>query len=140
MTDGKSFFLVGIGGSGMMPLAAILKGRGADISGSDRGLDAGRVPAKFDYLRSLGIGLHPQDGSGVQAGQIVVASAAVEDSVADIVRATKLGCQRMRRADLLAELLNAAKLSIAVGGTSGKSTVTGMIGWILHACGHDPSE
>jgi len=139
MTDGKSFFLVGIGGSGMMPLAAILKGRGADISGSDRGLDAGRVPAKFDYLRSLGIGLHPQDGSGVQAGQIVVASAAVEDSVADIVRATKLGCQRMRRADLLAELLNAAKLSIAVGGTSGKSTVTGMIGWILHACGHDPS-
>ena len=139
MTDGKSFFLVGIGGSGMMPLAAILKGRGADVSGSDRGLDAGRVPAKFDYLRSLGIGLHPQDGSGVQAGQIVVASAAVEDDVADIVRATQLGCQRMRRADLLAELLNAAKLSIAVGGTSGKSTVTGMIGWILHATGRDPS-
>lgn len=139
MTDGKSFFLVGIGGSGMMPLAAILKGRGADVSGSDRGLDAGRVPAKFDYLRSLGIGLHPQDGSGVEAGHIVVASAAVEDSIPDIVRATELGCRRMRRADLLAELLNAAPLSIAVGGTSGKSTVTGMIGWILHACGHDPS-
>jgi UDP-N-acetylmuramate--alanine ligase len=139
MTDGKSFFLVGIGGSGMMPLAAILRGRGADVSGSDRGLDAGRVPAKFDYLRSLGIGLHPQDGSGVQAGQIVVASAAVEDTIADIVRATELGCRRMRRAGLLAELLNAAKLSIAVGGTSGKSTVTGMIGWILHACGRDPS-
>ncbi|RHW18995.1 UDP-N-acetylmuramate--alanine ligase [Sphingomonas gilva] len=139
MIDGKSFFLVGIGGSGMMPLAAILKGRGADVSGSDRGLDAGRVPAKFDYLRSLGIGLFPQDGSGVQAEQIVVASAAVEDSVADIVRATELGCRRMRRADLLAELFNAAKLPVAVGGTSGKSTVTGMIAWILHATGRDPT-
>jgi UDP-N-acetylmuramate--alanine ligase len=140
MIDGKSFFLVGIGGSGMMPLAAILRGRGATVAGSDRGLDAGRVPAKFDSLRALGIELYPQDGSGVTApDQIVVASAAVEDTVADIVRARELGCERMRRADLLASLFNASRQGIAVGGTSGKSTVTGMIGWILHACGRDPT-
>jgi UDP-N-acetylmuramate--alanine ligase len=45
----------------------------------------------------------------------------------------------MTRAELLAELFNAAPLSIAVGGTSGKSTVTGMIGWILDQAGRDPT-
>ncbi len=64
---GKRFFLVGIGGSGMMPLAMILRGRGAIVAGSDRGLDQGRVPAKFDGLRALGVDLFAQDGSGVTA-------------------------------------------------------------------------
>ena len=92
MTDGKSYFFVGIGGSGMMPLAMILAARGATVAGSDRALDAGRVPAKFDALRERGIALFAQDGSGVtSADQIVVASAAVEETVADIVAANRLG-------------------------------------------------
>jgi UDP-N-acetylmuramate--alanine ligase len=137
---GKRFFLVGIGGSGMMPLATILSGRGAIVAGSDRGLDQGRVPAKFDSLRARGIALFPQDGSGVvSAEQIVVASAAVEDSVADIVAATRRGCTRASRAELLSTLFNQSGLPIGVAGTSGKSTVTGMIGWILHATGRDPT-
>ncbi|MDB5696103.1 MAG: UDP-N-acetylmuramate--alanine ligase [Sphingomonas bacterium] len=140
MVNGKRYFFVGIGGSGMMPLAMILAGRGALVEGSDRSLDAGRVPAKFDALRTLGIGLHPQDGSGVvSADQIVVASAAVEDSVPDMVAAARVGASRMTRAALLAELFNASEQPIGVAGTSGKSTVTGMIGWILHACGDDPT-
>ncbi len=138
--SGQRFFLVGIGGSGMMPLATILAGRGATVEGSDRGLDQGRVPAKFAALEALGVRLFPQDGSGVVAAeQIVVASAAVEDSVADIVAATRLGARRMTRAQLLSELFNASALRIGVAGTSGKSTVTGMIGWILHATGRDPT-
>ncbi|VVS96939.1 UDP-N-acetylmuramate--alanine ligase [Sphingomonas sp. EC-HK361] len=138
--DNRRFFLVGIGGSGMMPLAMILRGRGARVEGSDRGLDQGRVPAKFDALRGLGIALHPQDGSGVvSAEQIVVASAAVEETVADIVAATQKGCERRTRAELNAQLFNESALSIGVAGTSGKSTVTGMIGWILHAVGRDPT-
>jgi UDP-N-acetylmuramate--alanine ligase len=138
--EGQRFFLVGIGGSGMMPLAMILAGRGAIVEGSDRGLDQGRVPAKFAALEALGIQLHPQDGSGiVSAEQIVVASAAVEDSVADIVAATRLGATRMTRAQLLSDLFNASATRIGVAGTSGKSTVTGMIGWILHATGRDPT-
>ena len=56
-----------------------------------------------------------------------------------MVRANALGCQRMSRAQLLARLFNASARGIAVGGTSGKSTVTGMIGWILTACGRDPT-
>ncbi len=140
MLYGKSFFLVGIGGSGMLPLAMILAGRGATVAGSDRSLDQASLPAKFDALRTAGIALYRQDGSGiVSADQIVVASAAIEPTVADIVAAEALGARRMGRAELLADLFNAAPRSIGVAGTSGKSTVTGMIGYVLHTLGRDPT-
>ena len=136
----NSYFFVGIGGSGMLPLAEIVASAGHRVAGSDRSLDQGRLSAKFEALAARGIGLHPQDGSGItSADQIVIASAAVEATVPDIVRATELGCVRMTRAELLAELVNAAPVSIAVGGTSGKSTVTGMIGWIMDQTGRDPT-
>ena len=136
----KDYFFCGIGGSGMMPLALIVAGQGHRVAGSDRSLDQGRTAPKFDWLRARGIALFPQDGSGVaRADQIIVASTAVEDTVPDIVAANRVGAQRLRRADLLAELFNAAPMGIAVGGTSGKSTVTGMIGWIFHALGRDPT-
>ncbi|WP_404334776.1 UDP-N-acetylmuramate--L-alanine ligase [Sphingomonas sp. MMS12-HWE2-04] len=140
MDHRKPYFFVGIGGSGMMPLAMILAGQGATVAGSDRSLDQAKLPAKFDYLRRRGVTLFAQDGSGVvSADQLVVASAAVEASVPDIVAAEQVGAERKSRAELLAELFNAAPLSIGVAGTSGKSTVTGMIGWILHASGRDPT-
>jgi UDP-N-acetylmuramate--alanine ligase len=142
MTDLTShpWFFCGIGGSGMLPLALILRGQGAEVAGSDRSRDQRRTPEKFAWLESLGFRLHPQDGSGiVSAEQVLVASAAVEDTVPEMVRAKELGCPRMSRAELLATLFNAAPESIAVGGTSGKSTVTGMIGWIMTAAGRDPT-
>lgn len=140
MHNGKSCFFVGIGGSGMMPLAMILAGQGAKVAGSDRSLDSGRLPAKFDALRALGIELFPQDGSGIASpGQTVIASAAVEDTVPDMVQAARLGCPRMTRAELNAALFNAAGTSIGVAGTSGKSTVTGMVAWILHSLDRDPT-
>ncbi len=140
MANGKSYFFVGVGGSGMMPLAMILAGRGATVAGSDRTLDAARLPAKFDDLKAKGVALFPQDGSGItSADQIVVASAAVEAMVADIVAAERVGARRMSRAELLSSLFNAGVQPIGVAGTSGKSTVTGMIGWILHALGRDPT-
>src|SRR3546814_12716418 len=70
---------------------------------------------------------------GPQAGQTLVASAAIEDSVPDVAAANALSLPRMTRADLNAALFNAADKAIGVGGTSGKSTVTGMIGWILES-------
>jgi UDP-N-acetylmuramate--alanine ligase len=137
--DSKAYFFCGIGGSGMLPLASILRASGAKVSGSDRSLDAGRTGPKFDYLRSLGIQLYPQDGSGLQPGMTLVTSAAVEETVPDVVRANELDLAHMRRPELLARLLNQAHHSVAVGGTSGKSTVTGMIGWILNACHRQPT-
>lgn len=134
------WFFCGIGGSGMLPLALILRGQGAQVAGSDRSRDQGRTPEKFAWLESLGFALVPQDGSGItSADQTLVASAAVEDTVPEVVRAKELGCPRMSRAELLATLFNAAPTRIAVGGTSGKSTVTGMIGWIMTHAGRDPT-
>src|SRR5438067_826187 len=138
MIDSPVFFS-GIGGSGMLPLASIVRASGAKVAGSDRSFDAGRTPHKFDYLRSLGIQLFPQDGSGVQPGMTLVTSAAVEATVPDVVRAKELGLTHLTRPEFLARLLNSARRSVAVGGTSGKSTVTGMIGWILHACHRQPT-
>jgi UDP-N-acetylmuramate--alanine ligase len=138
MIDSPTFFS-GIGGSGMLPLASIVRASGGKVAGSDRSLDAGRTPEKFDYLRSLGIQLFPQDGSGLQPGMTLVTSAAVEPTVPDVVRAAELGLPHLTRPEFLAQLLNAAQRSVAVGGTSGKSTVTGMIGWILHACHRQPT-
>jgi UDP-N-acetylmuramate--alanine ligase len=134
------WFFSGIGGSGMLPLAMILRGQGAQVAGSDRSRDQGRTPEKFAWLESQGFALFPQDGSGItSAAQTLVASAAIEDTVPEVVRARELGCPRMSRAELLATLFNAAPTGIAVGGTSGKSTVTGMIGWIMHQAGREPT-
>ena len=134
------WFFCGIGGSGMLPLATILKGLGAEVAGSDRSRDQGRTPEKFASLEAQEFTLFPQDGSGiVSPAQTLVASAAIEDTVPEIVRAKELGCPRMTRAELLATLFNAAECGIAVGGTSGKSTVTGMLGWIMEQAGRDPT-
>lgn len=140
IAEKRQYFLCGVGGSGMLPLALILRSKGMAVAGSDRALDQGRTAPKFDFLRTQGVALFPQDGSGlVSRDQILVASAAVEDTVPDVQAAMRLGARRMGRAELLAELFNAAALPIGVAGTSGKSTTTAMIAWILHAAGKDPT-
>lgn len=140
MIERKRYFFCGIGGSGMLPLAMILRGQGAEVAGSDRALDQGRSPEKFDWLAGQGIALFPQDGSGlVSADQVLVASAAIEDTVPDVAAALGLGCQRVTRAEALASLFNGATLSIGVAGTSGKSTTTAMIAWILDQAGRAPT-
>lgn len=139
MNRAKSYFFCGIGGSGMLPLACIVRGQGHEVAGSDRSLDQGRIADKFAFLERQGIALFPQDGSGVtSADQILVTSAAVEETVPDVQAAVRIGADRLTRPELLASLFNAAPMNIACGGTSGKSTTTGMIGWILHQAGRDP--
>lgn len=139
MSENKSYFFCGIGGSGMLPLAMIVAARGARVAGSDRSRDQGRSPDKFAWLADRGIALFPQDGSGPKAGQTLVASAAVEEDVPDVASAKALGLARMTRAELNAELFNGAARGIGIGGTSGKSTVTAMVGWILERAGRRPT-
>ena len=134
------YFFCGIGGSGMLPLALIVQARGGRLEGSDRSRDQGRTPEKFAWLEAHGVTLHPQDGSGVtRAGQIVVATGAIEDTVPDIGAAKRAGARIVTRPELLSQLFNAAPASIGVAGTSGKSTITGMIAWILHQAGREPT-
>src|SRR5262247_3055782 len=134
------YFFCGVGGSGMTPLALIVQARGGLIEGSDRALDQGRNGKRFDFLRARGVLLHPQDGSGVmRASQILVTSAAVEETVPDVQAARRIGATITTRARLLAELFNSAALGVGVAGTSGKSTTVGMLGWILHRAGKSPT-
>ena len=135
-----TYFFCGIGGSGMLPLALIMAARGARVQGSDRSRDQGRSPDKFAWLEAQGFQLFPQDGSGVVSpDQIVVASGAVEDTVPDVAAARRVGAPVMTRPELLSRTFNAARTSIGVAGTSGKSTVTGMIARILTDAGLDPT-
>jgi UDP-N-acetylmuramate--alanine ligase len=139
------YFFCGIGGSGMLPLAMIVQARvrasgGGRIEGSDRSRDQGRTPEKFAWLEAHGVILHPQDGSGVtRPEQTVVATGAIEDTVPDIGAAKRAGARIVTRPELLSQLFNAAPTSIGVAGTSGKSTITGMIAWVLHQAGRAPT-
>lgn len=136
----RHYFFCGIGGSGMLPLALILKTKGCAVAGSDRSLDQGRTAQKFEFLRARGIALFLQDGSGItNPDTVIVISAAVENTVPDVEAARRIGARLMSRAELLAQLFNASPCSIGVAGTSGKSTTTGMTGWILSATGRDPT-
>ena len=124
----------------MLPLALILRAKGLKVSGSDRARDQGRTPQKFEFLQQRGITLFPQDGSGVANPELmVVTSTAVESTIPDVEAARRIGAKLILRAELLAQLFNAAPMAIGVAGTSGKSTTTGMIGWILHRAGLDPT-
>lgn len=134
------YFFCGIGGSGMTPLALIIQARGGRVEGSDRALDQGRNAERFDFLRARGVLLHPQDGSGIRRHcQILVTSAAVEESVPDVQAARRIGAVVTTRAKLLAQLFNRSALGVGIAGTSGKSTTVGMIGWILDRAGRSPT-
>src|ERR1041384_3272974 len=99
------YFFCGVGGSGMTPLALIVQARGGRVEGSDRALDQGRNPEKFNYRRARGVPLHPQDGSGVRrSSQILVTSAAVEETVPDVQAARRIGATITARPRLLADL------------------------------------
>src|SRR5947209_19314814 len=103
MSQLGDYFFCGVGGSGMTPLALIIQARGGLVEGSDRALDQGRNREKFDFLRIRGVLLHPQDGSGInRATQIVVTSAAVEETIADVQAARRVGAAITTRARLLA--------------------------------------
>jgi UDP-N-acetylmuramate--alanine ligase len=131
--------LVGVAGVGMNPLAQALLAAGHAVTGSDRFLDQGRDLEVIPKLERAGVSLFPQDGSGVTAAtRAVVVSTAIEKGNADLEAAARLGIPVRHRAEMLAELVQDREC-IAVAGTSGKTTVTGMVGCCLEALGDDPT-
>ena len=137
--SGERFHFAGVAGSGMSALAQFQVMRGGRASGSDRAFDRGSRAEDRLKLERAGIAIVPQDGSGA-AGDCaaVVVSTAVEDKVPDVERARALARPLVHRSELLAFWV-ASQRSIAVAGTSGKSTVVAMTFEILAGAGRDPS-
>jgi UDP-N-acetylmuramate--alanine ligase len=133
------FHYAGLGGSGMSALAQFQVMTGGKASGSDRAFDRGERGALRAQLQGLGIAVLSQDGSGIGPDcAALIASTAVEDTVPDVAAAKAQGVPIIHRSELLAHFV-AQYRSIAVTGTSGKSTVAAMIFAILRGAGRDPS-
>lgn len=135
----NSIFFIGIAGAGMSALAQYLKAEEKLISGSDRYFKQDVHNDIKSKLENEGIVCFEQNGEGVTAAtELVVVSTAVEDTVYEIKKAQELNVPIIKRSDLLALITN-EKRTIAVGGTSGKSTTVAMLFEILDRAGFQPS-
>lgn len=136
---GDHVHVAGVGGVGMSALARLLAGLGLEVTGSDRYLDQGRELPVFQQLRACGVQLVSQDGQGINRNTRAVAfSTAVEEGNPDFAAARRWEVPLVHRAKMLAQLA-AGKRGIAIAGTAGKTTVTGMVGWLLEKAGLDPT-
>src|SRR5262245_21341584 len=133
------FHYAGVGGSGMSALAQFQAMLGGHASGSDRGFDRNERPDSRAQLEKLGVKIFAQDGSGLggDCGALVV-STAVEDTVPDVAAAKARKLPIVHRSEMLAHWVSEFR-SVAVSGTSGKSTATAMVYEILRGAGRDPS-
>jgi len=121
----------GLAGAGMNPLAQLMRARGHAVQGSDRSFDQGKGAELAVRLAGLGIVVKPQDGSAITADlDRFVYSTAVEAETPEFRAARALGLELVPRPALLAEVVDAGRPGVAIAGTSGKSTITGMLAWI----------
>jgi UDP-N-acetylmuramate--alanine ligase len=138
VSDFKNPFFIGIAGSGMTALAQYLQWTGKKVSGSDRFFAEGEHNEIKAKLEAEGIRCFMQDGAGItDETDLVVVSTAIEDTVAEVQIAKQRNIPLLKRSELLA-LIAAGKKTIAVGGTSGKSTTTAMLFDILDYAGLKP--
>lgn len=136
--DFNNVFFIGIAGTGMSALAQWLAGAGYKISGSDRYFKPGEYNETKTKLEAEGIQCFLQDGSGITKDtDLVAVSTAIEDTVYEVKKAKQFGIPIIRRSQLLA-MIAESKKTIAVGGTSGKSTTTAMLFHILEYAGLEP--
>jgi len=135
----KNPFFIGVAGSGMSALAQYLQGIGKNVSGSDRYFKKDEYNETKKLLEAEGIKCFLQDGEGItDITDIVVVSTAIEDTVFEVQKARQLNIPVIKRSELLA-LIAGSKKTIAIGGTSGKSTTTAMLFDILEYAGMEPS-
>jgi UDP-N-acetylmuramate--alanine ligase len=126
--------LVGIGGVGVSGLARMLWARGYVVSGSDQSQSPITDELEAEGIRVV-IG---HDTANVAGAELVVMTAAVRPDNPEIVAATAAGVPVVKRAALLGLLANPA-LCLAVAGSHGKSTTSGLAALALERAGLDPS-
>jgi UDP-N-acetylmuramate--alanine ligase len=135
----KKIFFIGIAGVGMSAIAQYLKGVGKEVCGSDRYFTPNTDNDVRNKLESEGIKCFMQDGSGIDENtDLVVVSTAIEDTVFEVQKAKSLNIAIRKRSEVLA-MITESKRTIAVGGTSGKSTTSAMIFQILEHARMQPS-
>lgn len=127
--------LIGIGGSGMAGLAALLLRRGATVSGSDRA-----ASAAVCSLRAGGAQIAETQGAAAlpATADLVVASAAIPGTHPELIAARQRGWPVLKYAELLGALMRLHE-GIALSGTHGKSTTTAWTAFVLRRAGLDPS-
>lgn len=139
VNDFEDVFFIGIAGSGMSAIAQYLSGIGKKVSGSDRYFIEGEYNDTREKLEKEGITCYLQNAEGIHENtSLVVVSSAIEDTVPEVQKAKSLDIPILKRSDLLAIIANSKK-TIAVGGTSGKSTTSAMLFDILTSAGMNPS-
>ncbi|MCR5453414.1 MAG: UDP-N-acetylmuramate--alanine ligase [Bacteroidales bacterium] len=133
------YFFIGIAGAGMSAIAQYLVGKGHTVAGSDRIFLKPEGNDSRQKLTAEGIACYAQGEASIDEDtDYVVVSTAIEDTVPEYAFARARGIKTIHRSDLLAEIC-AQNRTIAVAGTSGKSTTTAMIYHILQQCGLSPS-
>jgi UDP-N-acetylmuramate--alanine ligase len=136
---GKRIFFSGIGGSGVSALANFAVEKGASVSGSDRAFDMNPAHPLITPLKKKGISIVPQDGSGINAGfDHAVFSTAVEAGTPEVMRAQSISLPLYSRPQYLALLVREFK-TLAVAGTSGKSTASGLLAFLMEGLGLCPN-
>ncbi|MDR1674124.1 MAG: UDP-N-acetylmuramate--L-alanine ligase [Oscillospiraceae bacterium] len=131
----KHIHLIGIGGSGMYPLAQILHSKGIYITGSDN-----NETETLDAVRKMGVkvflGHRPEN---IESADLIVPSAAIADSNPELTAAKQSGIQLMPRSELLGIITEMHDNTVCVAGTHGKTTASGMLTQILVSAGIDLS-
>ena len=131
----KKIHMIGIGGSGMCPLAEILHSKGYILTGSDN-----NESDPLKRVKNLGIKVFMgHNASNVEGSELVVYSAAISKDNPELVRAGELGIPTMERSHLLGALTRKYENVIGVCGTHGKTSVTSMITQILILNKCDPT-
>ncbi|HHZ05192.1 MAG TPA: UDP-N-acetylmuramate--L-alanine ligase [Clostridiales bacterium] len=131
----KRIHFIGIGGSGMCPLAEILLSKGFELTGSDC-----NESDTLDRIKGYGIPVYMEHkAENVANTQLVVYTAAVKDSNPELAEAKRLGIPALERSIMLGIVTRHYHRSIAIAGTHGKTTTTAMLSQVLIGGGFDPS-
>ena len=131
----KRIHFIGIGGSGMCPLAEILHSEGFILSGSD--CNEGET---LDRIRSYGIPVHMgHKAENIEGAELIVYTAAVKKDNPELVAAEEKGIPAIERSVMLGIVTRRYNRSIAIAGTHGKTSTTAMLSQLLIGAGFDPS-